>query len=54
MTKLINNMFNNVQSVYEQKNYIIYILQKARNIISIEKIIEYIDINRLKDFWIIR
>lgn len=53
MTKLINNMFNNVQNTAEQKKYIIYILNKATDIISIEKIIEYIDIKRLKEFWTI-
>ena len=54
MIKLINNMFNNVQKENEQRNYFIYILQKANTVISIEKIMEYIDITRLKDFWAIR
>lgn len=54
MTKLINNMFNNVQKEDEQRNYFIYILQKATTVISIEKIMEYIDITRLRDFWTIR
>lgn len=51
MTKLINNMFNNVQITSKQKEYIIYILKKATDIISIEKLVEYIDIARLKTFW---
>ena len=54
MIKLINNMFNNVQKENEQRNYFIYILQKANTVISIEKIMEYIDITRLRDFWAIR
>ena len=51
MTKLINNMFNNIQIADEQKKYIIYILKKAVELISIEKLIEFIDINRMKTFW---
>lgn len=51
MTKLINNMFNNVQMVNEQKKYIIYILKKVADLISIEKLIEYIDIEKIKKFW---
>lgn len=51
MTKLINNMFNNVQIISEQKKYIIYILKKATNLISIEKLVEYVDIERIKKFW---
>ncbi len=51
MTKLINNMFHNVQIVSEQKEYIVYILKKATDLISIEKIVEYVDIERLKFFW---
>lgn len=51
MTKLINNMFHNVQTISEQKEYIIYILKKATTLISIERLIEYIDIERLKQFW---
>ena len=54
MIKLINNMFNNIQKANEQKDYIIYILQKADNLLSIEQIIEFIDITRLKEFWSIR
>lgn len=54
MTKLINNMFNNVQKENEQRSYFIYILQKANTVISIEKIMENIDITRLRDFWTIR
>ena len=54
MTKLINNMFNNVQKEDEQRYYFIYILKKASTIISIETIMEYIDITKLKDFWILR
>lgn len=54
ITKLINNMFNNVQKVDEQRKYFIYILQKANTVLSIEKIMEYIDITKLKDFWLIR
>lgn len=49
--KLINNMFNNVQRVNEQKDFIIYILQKATHILPIEKIIEFTDISKLKDLW---
>lgn len=51
MTKLINNMFYNIQVASTQKRYIIYILKKAANIIPIEKLIEYVDITRLKTFW---
>lgn len=51
MTKLINNMFYNVQIASEQKEYIVYILKKATDLISIEKIVEYVDIERLKSFW---
>ena len=51
MTKLINNMFYNVQIVSEQKEYIVYILKKAAVLISIERLIEYVDIERLKLFW---
>lgn len=51
MTKLVNNMFYNVQIVTEQKDYIMYILKKASKLISIEKIIEFIDIEKLKSFW---
>ena len=47
-------MFNNIQKANEQKDYIIYILQKADNLLSIEQIIEFIDITRLKEFWSIR
>lgn len=54
MTKLINNMFNNIQIADEQKRYIIYILKKATELISIDKLIKYIDIERLKLFWEIR
>ena len=54
MTKLINNMFNNIQKENEQRNYFMYILQKANTVISIEKIMEYIDITRLRDFWTMR
>ena len=54
MTKLINNMFNNVQNADEQRSYIIYILKKAADLISIEKIMQYIDLTRLKDFWALR
>lgn len=54
MTKLINNMFNNIQKVDEQRNYFIYILQKANTVISMEKVMEFIDITRLRDFWTIR
>ena len=54
MVKLINNMFNNVQKVEEQRDYFIYILQKANTVISIEKIMEHIDITKLRDFWILR
>lgn len=54
MTKLINNMFNTVQKVDEQRNYFIYILKKTNTVISIEKVMEYIDITRLRDFWTIR
>lgn len=51
MTKLINNMFNNIQMVNEQKNYVTYILNKTVNLISIERLMEYIDIERIKRFW---
>lgn len=51
MRKLINNMFHNVQIASEQKEYILYILKKATDLISIEKIVEYVDIERLKLFW---
>lgn len=51
LTKLINNMFNNVQIASEQKQYIIYILKKVTDLISIEKLVEYIEIERLKSFW---
>lgn len=54
MTKLINNMFNNVQKEDEQRNYFIYILKKANTIISTENVMEYIDITKLKDFWMLR
>ena len=54
MTKLINNMFHNVQNADEQRSYIIYILKKAADLISIEKIMQYIDLTRLKDFWALR
>lgn len=53
MTKLINNMFNNVQKEEEQRTHFIYILQKANTVISIEKIMEFIDITKLRDFWTI-
>lgn len=53
MTKLVNNMFNNVQRINDQKNFIVYIINKCSQLISIEKLIEYIDITRLKNFWII-
>lgn len=53
MTKLINNMFNNVQNAKDQKNYFIYILRKANTVIPIEKIMEYIDITKLRNFWAI-
>lgn len=51
MTKLINNMFHNIQITSEQKKYIVYILRKAAEIISIEKLVEYVDIQRLKTLW---
>lgn len=51
MTKLINNMFNNIQRVDEQKYYIVYIVKKAANIIAVETLVKYIDIERLKKFW---
>ena len=51
MTKLVNNMFNNVQTANEQKEYIVYILKKAAALIAIEKLVEYVDIERLKTFW---
>lgn len=51
LKKLINNMFNNVHSVAEQKKHLIYILKKFSSIISLDGIIDYIDIERLKDFW---
>lgn len=51
ITKLINNMFHNIQIASEQKEYIVYILKKASNLISIEKIVEYVDVERLKLFW---
>lgn len=51
MTKLVNNMFNNVQKVSEQKMYIIYIMKKSAQLISIDRLVEYIDITRLKSFW---
>lgn len=51
MTKLINNMFYNVQIASEQKEYIVYILKKATDLISIERLVEYVDIERLKLFW---
>lgn len=53
MTKLIKNMFNNIQSANEQKEYIIYILKKAFDLIAIEKLVEYVDIERFKKFWCI-
>ena len=51
MTKLINNMFKNIQTVSEQKKYMVYILKKSAELISIEKLIEYFDIERIKNFW---
>lgn len=51
MTKIINNMFRNIQSEVDQRNYIIYIIKKAAGLISLDKLIEYIDIERLKKFW---
>lgn len=51
MTKLVNNMFNNVQKVSEQKMYIIYIMKKSAQLIPIDRLVEYIDITRLKSFW---
>lgn len=51
MTKLINNMFRNVQASDDQRKYIIYIIQKATKIIPINKLIEYIDMERIKNFF---
>lgn len=51
MTKLINNMFNNTQSERDQRSYITYILQKTTDIVPLEKIVDFIDITRLKAFW---
>lgn len=51
MTKIIKNMFNNIQTVNEQKEYIKYILKTAANVITLDKIVEYVDIERLKTFW---
>lgn len=51
MTKLINNMFNNVQIINEQRKYFVYILNKATDLITIENLVEYVDIERLKTFW---
>lgn len=51
LTKLINNMFRNVQSSLLQKNYIIYILKKANKIIPIERLISFVDVEKFKRFW---
>ncbi len=51
VTKLINNMFNNIQIVEQQKKYVLYILNKTVNLISIDKLMECIDISRIKRFW---
>lgn len=51
ITKLIKNMFNNVQRINEQKEYVVYIIKRSTKLISIESLIEYIDINRIISFW---
>lgn len=51
LTKLINNMFNNIQRSNEQKELIIYILKSFSTIMPFDRTIKYIDVERLKDFW---
>lgn len=53
ISKLINNMFNNIQKENEQKAYITYIIKQANKVISLETIFDYIDISKFKKFWAI-
>lgn len=53
MIKLINNMFNNIQSLETQREFIIYIIKKASNIVPFNKLIEYVDMERLKKLFCI-
>lgn len=53
LTKLINNMFFKVQSTLEQKQYVLYILRQFTNLLSVEKMIEFIDVERIKAFWLL-
>lgn len=53
LSKLINNMFNNVQKEHEQKAYLTYIIKQAIKVIPLETIFDHIDIGRFKKFWTI-
>lgn len=53
ITKLIKNMFNNIQNEIEQKAYITYIIRQAITVIPLETLLDYIDIGRFKKFWTI-
>lgn len=49
--KLVYNMFNNIPSSTEQKKFVLYILKNAANLISAENLINYFDIEKIRNFW---
>ena len=51
ITALINNLFSQEQNEKIQKGYLLYILRKMTKIISINTLIDNIDIERFKRFW---
>lgn len=51
LTKLIRNLFNNINDQSEQKSFMTYILQQMSNFFELDDIISFIEIERIKDFF---